>query len=84
MTARGEAQPEGAREVVSRSLQGEAGACEGDQGRVRTALSRRCAHAAGVGAHRALVEVVVENVHAIAVVAGRAGTAWPYPRKISW
>ena len=73
MTARGEAQPEGAREVVSRSLQGEAGACEGDQGRVRTALGRRCAHAAGVGAHRALVEVVVENVHAIAVVAGRAG-----------
>ena len=42
-TAHGEAQPEGAQEVVSRSLQGEAGACEGDQGRVRTALVRHSA-----------------------------------------
>ena len=35
-TAHGEAQSEGAREVISRALQGEARAGEGDQGRVRT------------------------------------------------
>tara|TARA_B110000046_G_C12809932_1_gene320806 strand:+ start:414 stop:704 length:291 start_codon:yes stop_codon:yes gene_type:complete len=39
---------------------------------VRTALGRRCAHAAGAGAYRALLEVVVENVDAVEVVAGRA------------
>ena len=33
----------------------------GDQGRVRTAFSRKYAHAAGQHAYRALVEVVVET-----------------------
>ena len=59
--------------MVSRSLQGEAWACGGDQGHVRTTLGLRCTHAAGAGAHRALLETVVENVDAIAVVVGRAG-----------
>ena len=75
MTAREEAGLEGAWAVVSRSLQGEAGACGGDHGRIRTALSRRCAHATkagahatGAGAYRALLEVVVENVDAVVVV----------------
>ena len=68
-----EAQPEGAQEVVSTGWQGEAWACRGDQGRARTALGRRHAHAVGAGAYRALLEVVVENVDAIAVVVGRAG-----------
>ena len=70
-----EAQPEGAQEVVSTGLQGEAWACRGDQGRVPTALGRRYAHAKGARTYRALLEVVVENVHAIAVVTGRAGGA---------
>ena len=39
MTAREEAGLEGAWAVVSRSLQGEAGACGGDHGRIRTALT---------------------------------------------
>ena len=68
MTARGEVGPEGAQEVVSTGLQGEAWACRGDQGRARTALCRRHAHAAGAGAYRALLEVVVENVDAVVVV----------------
>ena len=55
------AQPNGAQEVVSRALQGEAWECVGDQGRVRTAFSRKYAHAAGERAYHALVEVVVEN-----------------------
>ena len=38
-----------------------------------TALGRKCAHAAGVGAHRALLGEVVENVDTVAVVEGRAG-----------
>ena len=46
---------------------------EHDPGRVRTALGRRCAHAAGAGAHRALLGEVVENVDTVAVVEGRAG-----------
>eukprot|EP00966_Prymnesium_polylepis_P223304 5166801-Prymnesium_polylepis.1 len=51
---------------------GTAGGCAGG-GRVRTALGQRYAHAKGGRTYRALLEVVVENVHAIAVVAGRAG-----------
>ena len=54
-------------------MQDEARACGGNQGRVRTALGRRCAHVAGAGAYRALLEEVVENVDAVAVVEGRAG-----------
>ena len=61
-----EAQPEDAWEVVSRALQGEVWVCGGDQGRFRTAFGRRCAHAEAAGAYRALLEVVVENVDAIA------------------
>ena len=75
-TAHEEAQPEGAREVVSRALQGEAGACGDDQGCVGTALGRRCVHAEGASegasTHRALLEVVVENVDVVEVVAVRA------------
>ena len=59
--------------MVSRGLRGEAWACGGDPGRVRTALGRKCAHAVGVGAHRALLGEVVENVDTVAVVEGRAG-----------
>ena len=51
----------GAPVVVSRALQGEAWECVGDQGRVRTAFSRKYAHEAGERAYHALVEVVVEN-----------------------
>ena len=54
-------------------MQGEAWACGDDQGRVRTALGRRCAHAAGAGAYRALLKAVVKNVVAVEVVAARAG-----------
>ena len=54
-------------------MQGEAWAGGGDQGRVRTAFGRRCACAAGAGAYRALLKVVVENVDAAVVVEGRAG-----------
>ena len=59
-TAHGEGQPEGAQEVVSIALQGEAWACGRDQRRVRTALGRRYAHAVGAGTYRALLEIVVE------------------------
>jgi hypothetical protein len=59
--------------VVSIALQGEAWACGRDQGRVRAVLGRRYAHAAGAGAYSAFLEIVVENVDAIAVVVGRAG-----------
>ena len=59
--------------MISRGLQGEAWAEGGDQGRVKTPFGRRYAHAAGARAYRALLEVVVENVNAIAVVVGRAG-----------
>ena len=59
--------------MVSRALQGEAWACGGDQGRARMALGRGHAHAAEAGAYRALLEVVVQNVDAVAVVVGRAG-----------
>ena len=48
--------PEGTREAVSRGLQGEAWAGEGDQGRARTARGRRCAYAQGAGTHRALLK----------------------------
>ena len=54
-------------------MQGETWACGGDQGRVRTALGRRCVNAAGTGAHRAPLGEVVENVDTVAVVEGRAG-----------
>ena len=54
-------------------MQGEAWACGGDQGRVGTALSRRCANAPGVGAYRALLREGVENVKAVMVVVARAG-----------
>ena len=63
----------GAREAVSRALQGKAWACGGDQGRVRTALGRRHTHAAGAGVHRALLKVVVGKVEKVAGVAGRPG-----------
>ena len=53
MTAREEAGLEGAWAVVSRSLQGEAGACGGDHGRIQTALSHRCAHAIRMPRERA-------------------------------
>ena len=66
-----EARPEGAREVVSRVLQGQTRACEGDQGRVRNALGRRYAHATGARAYCALLKVVDKNVDAIAGVAGQ-------------
>ena len=62
--------------MVSRALQGEAGACGDDQGCVGTAFGRRCVHAEGASegasAHRALLEVVVENVDVVEVVAVRA------------
>ena len=62
--------------MVSRALQGEAGACGDDQGCVGTALGRRCVHAEGASegasTHRALLEVVVENVDVVEVVAVRA------------
>ena len=54
-------------------MRGEAWACGGDPGRVRTAFGRRCAHAAGAGAHRALLGEEVENVDTVAVVEGRDG-----------
>ena len=59
--------------MVNTALQGEARACGCDQGRVRTVLDRRYAHAAGSNAYRALLEIVAENVDAIAVGMGRAG-----------
>ena len=59
--------------MVSIALQGEAWAWGRDQGRVRTVVGRSYAHAAGAEAYRALLEVVVENVDAIAVVVGRGG-----------
>jgi len=59
--------------VISRGLQGEAWAEGCDQGRVKTPFGRRYAHAAGARAYCALLEVVVENVDAVAVVAVRAG-----------
>jgi hypothetical protein len=58
--------------VVRIALQGEAWACGRDQGRKRTVLGRRYAHAVGSNAYRALLEIVVKNVIAIAVVVGRA------------
>ena len=72
-TAHGEARPEGAHEGVSKAFQSEAWAGGGCQGRVRTAIGRRYAHAKGERTYRALLEVVVENVNAIAVVVVRAG-----------
>ena len=54
-------------------MQGEVWVCGRDQGRVRTALRRRYAHAVGAGTYRALLEIVVESVDAIALVVGRAG-----------
>ena len=65
--------------MVSRSLQGDVGACEGDQGHVWTALGHRCAHAMGVGTHRALVEVVVENVDAIMASSSSSAAATAAP-----
>ena len=50
----------GTREAVSRALQGEAWAGEGDQARVRTASGRRYAHAQGAGTHRAHLKEIVE------------------------
>ena len=67
-TGRG-TQPEGARGVMRRALQGEVRVCGGDQGRVRTAFGRRCAHAEGAGTHRALLE---ENNRRLE----RASRAW--------
>ena len=52
--------PEGTREAVSRALQGEVWAGEGDQARVRTASGRRYAHAQGAGTHRAHLKEIVE------------------------
>ena len=54
-------------------MRGEAWACGGDPGRVRTALGRRCVNAAGTGAHRAPLGEVVENVDSVAVVEERPG-----------
>ena len=41
-------------------MQGEVWVCGGDQGRVRTAFSRRCSHAEGAGAYRALLKELVD------------------------
>ena len=46
--------------MVSRALQGEVWVCGADQGRVRTAFGRRCAHAEGAGAYRALLKELVD------------------------
>ena len=59
--------------MISGALRGKAWAGRGDQGRVRTALGHRYAHARGERAYRAFLEVVDENVDAVAVVVVRAG-----------
>ena len=53
-------------------MHGEDWAGGGDQWRVRTALSRRYAHAEVERAYHALMKVVVESVDAVTVVTVRA------------
>ena len=63
------------RRSISRGLQGETWSDGDDQGRVRTAISRRYAHAAGVVAHHALLDVVIGYVRVQREVMKRASQA---------